>query len=247
MMLGRQSARILGVLRVQSFSITTNPLPLPYSIGEPVARDESTGGEDSSAHHARDHHRRRRARIDHRRNFPHESISEQNAVSAQRDRERESEARRSRIDREQIFPKPLSAQIDSNSFNLGNLGKMLPPVAGYDLRGMSEIHSSATLDNSGPIFDATVTLKQVGLNWGPVWPSAITDLNGTIRLTQGREIIEMTSLSIGSARANFGTNRLGESAERELCVESRLDQVGRIISEPSGKRPDQSTGRQRYC
>jgi hypothetical protein len=38
-----------------------------------------------------------------RRNFPHESTSEQNAVSAQRDRKREPEARRSRIDREQIF------------------------------------------------------------------------------------------------------------------------------------------------
>ena len=38
MMLGRQFARILSVLRVQSFSITTNPLRLPYSIGEPVAR-----------------------------------------------------------------------------------------------------------------------------------------------------------------------------------------------------------------
>jgi hypothetical protein len=95
-------------------------------------------------------------------------------------------------------PKPLSAQIDSNSFNLANLAQMLPAVAGYGLAGMSEIHGSATLDNSGPIFDATVMLKQVGMKWGPVWPSGITDLNGTIRLVQGREVIDLTSFSIGS-------------------------------------------------
>ena len=100
-------------------------------------------------------------------------------------------------------PKPLSAQIDTNNFNLANLSPMIPPVAGYGVAGMSEIHGSATLENSGPIFDATVTLKQAGMKWGLVWPSAITNLNGTIRLTQGREIIELTSLSIGSAQANF--------------------------------------------
>ena len=96
-------------------------------------------------------------------------------------------------------PKPLSAQIDSNSFNLGNLGKMSPPVAGYDLRGMSEIHGSATLDNSGPIFDATVTLKQVGLNWGPVWPSVKRDDPPDPGTRNNRA----DQLSIGSARANF--------------------------------------------
>jgi hypothetical protein len=82
-------------------------------------------------------------------------------------------------------PKPLSAQIDTNNFNLANLSPMIPPSAGNGLAGISEIHGSATLDNSGPIFDATVTLKQVGMKWGPVWPSGITDLNGTIRLSPG--------------------------------------------------------------
>src|ERR1700682_1535732 len=92
-------------------------------------------------------------------------------------------------------PKPLSAQIDSNSFNLANLGQMLPPAAAYGLAGMSEIHGHATLDNGGPIFDATVTLKQVGLKLASL-QNGITDLNGTIRLTPGREVIEPTSFSI---------------------------------------------------
>src|SRR5882762_2271194 len=99
-------------------------------------------------------------------------------------------------------PKPLSAQIDSNNFNLANLAQTLPSAAGYGLAGMSEIHGHATLDNSGPIFDATVTLKQVGLKLASL-QNGITDLNGTIRFTQGREVIEPTTFSIGSAHGNL--------------------------------------------
>lgn len=100
-------------------------------------------------------------------------------------------------------PKPLSAQIDSNSFSLANLSPMLTPAAGYSLAGMSEVHGITKLENGGPVFDATVTLKQVGLKLGPAWSSGITDLNGTIRFAQGREVIEPTSFSIGSAHANL--------------------------------------------
>jgi uncharacterized protein involved in outer membrane biogenesis len=100
-------------------------------------------------------------------------------------------------------PKPFSAQIDSNSFNLGNLVEMLPPAAGYSLAGMSEVHGVATLENNGPIFDASIMLKQVGLKLGPSWPNGISDLNGTIRFAQGREVIEPTTFSMGSAHANL--------------------------------------------
>lgn len=99
-------------------------------------------------------------------------------------------------------PQPLSAQIDTNSFNLANLGPMLPAAAGYGLAGISEIHGSAKLDNGSPVFDATVTLKQVGLKL-PSVASGITDLNGTIRLADGREVIEPTTFSLGSAHANL--------------------------------------------
>ena len=100
-------------------------------------------------------------------------------------------------------PQALRAQIDSNSFSLANLAPMLPEAAGYGLAGMAEIHGSARIDNSGPVFDATVTLKKVGLKLGPAVATGITDLNGTIRFTPGREVIESTTFSIGSAHANL--------------------------------------------
>jgi uncharacterized protein involved in outer membrane biogenesis len=98
---------------------------------------------------------------------------------------------------------PLSAQIDTNSFNLANLGPMIPAAAGYDAAGMSEIHGTAKLGNNAPAIDGSVTLKQVALKPGPSWQSGISDLNGTIRFADGRGDVELTNFTLGSAHANL--------------------------------------------
>ncbi len=99
---------------------------------------------------------------------------------------------------------PLSAQIDSNSFNLSNLSPMITAAAGHDAAGMAEIHGTAKLGNNAPGFDGSLTLKQVVLRPGPSWRSGISDLNGTIRFTNGVEVVEPSSFTFGSARANLG-------------------------------------------
>ncbi len=78
-------------------------------------------------------------------------------------------------------PQPLSAQIDSNSFNLANLGPMISPVAGYDLAGMSEIHGTVKLGANASALEGTVTLKQAAMKLGPSVQGGLSDLNGTIR------------------------------------------------------------------
>ena len=98
---------------------------------------------------------------------------------------------------------PLSAQIDSNSFNLANLSSMITAAASYGLAGMSEIHGTVKLGNNAPAIDGSVTLKQVALKPGPSWQSGITDLNGTIRFANGVETIESTSFTLGSAHSNL--------------------------------------------
>ena len=100
-------------------------------------------------------------------------------------------------------PKPLSAQIDSNSFNLASLVPMLPAASGYGLAGMSEVHGTVKIENAAPVVDATVTLKQVAMKLGTALASGVTDLNGTVRITGGREVIGPTTFSIGSAHANL--------------------------------------------
>ncbi|MGC2275771.1 MAG: AsmA-like C-terminal region-containing protein, partial [Candidatus Binatus sp.] len=68
---------------------------------------------------------------------------------------------------------------------------------------MSEIHGIAKLGNNAPAFDGSVTLKQVALKPGPSWQSGISDLNGTIRFADGREVVEPATFTFGSAHANL--------------------------------------------
>ena len=98
---------------------------------------------------------------------------------------------------------PLSAQIDSNSFNLANLSAMITAAAAYSVAGMSEVHGVAKLGGNAPAFDGSVTLKQVALKPGPSWQSGISNLNGAITFANGVETIEPTSFTVGSAHANF--------------------------------------------
>jgi hypothetical protein len=98
---------------------------------------------------------------------------------------------------------PLSAQIDSNSFNLANLSSMITAAGAYGVAGMSEVHGIAKLGGNAPAFDGSVTLKQVALKPGPSWQSGISDLNGTIRLANGVETVDPTSFTFGSAHANL--------------------------------------------
>jgi AsmA-like C-terminal region/AsmA family len=100
-------------------------------------------------------------------------------------------------------PQPLSAQIDSNSFNLANLSSMIPEAAGYGVAGVSEIHGTAKLGGNAPPFDGSIILKQVALKPGPSWQSGISDLNGTIQFANGVETIEPTSFTLGSAHVNL--------------------------------------------
>ncbi len=98
---------------------------------------------------------------------------------------------------------PLTAQIDSNSFNLANLSSMITAAGAYGVAGMSEVHGIAKLGGNAPPFDGSVTLKQVALKPGPSWQSGISDLNGTIRLANGVETVDPTSFTFGSAHANL--------------------------------------------
>ena len=98
---------------------------------------------------------------------------------------------------------PLSAQIDTNSFNLANLSPMITAAAGHDVAGMSEIHGTATIGGNAPAIVGSVALKQVALKLGPSVQGGISDLNGTIRFADGAEVVEPTSFTFGGAHANL--------------------------------------------
>ena len=99
-------------------------------------------------------------------------------------------------------PQPLSAQLDSNSFNLANLGPMINAVADYDVAGMGEVHGTVTLNPNAPAVDGTVTLKQAALKLGPSVQGGISDLNGSISFANGVGVVAPTSFALGSAHAS---------------------------------------------
>ncbi len=96
---------------------------------------------------------------------------------------------------------PLSMQIDSNSFNLANLGPMISGASEYGLAGMGEVHGTLNLGGSAPM-TGTVTLKQVAAKL-PSWSGGVSDLNGTVQIADGIEVVEPTSFTFGSGHANL--------------------------------------------
>jgi len=118
---------------------------------------------------------------------------------------------------------PLSAQIDSNSFNLANLSLMITGAAGYDVSGMSEVHGTVKLSNP-PEVDGTVTLKQLAMKPGPSWHSGISDLNDTIRFADGRAIVAPASFTLGSAHGNL-EGRVESISPLEAGYELKADSV----------------------
>jgi hypothetical protein len=105
---------------------------------------------------------------------------------------------------------PLSAQIDSNSFDLGKLSSMISPAAQYGVSGIGEVHGTTKLGGIGPPIDGTLTLKQAAAK-AASWPSGISDLSGKIRFSNGIAIVEPTNFTFGSAHAT---------------VEGRIDSIG---------------------
>jgi uncharacterized protein involved in outer membrane biogenesis len=93
----------------------------------------------------------------------------------------------------------ISEKIDSNSFNLATIVPMVPAAATYAIGGISEVHGVATIGGNGFPFDGTIALKQVSMKPGPPLPGTISDLSGTVQVTKGQEVIEPTTLTLGSS------------------------------------------------
>jgi uncharacterized protein involved in outer membrane biogenesis len=93
----------------------------------------------------------------------------------------------------------ISEKIDTNSFNLATLVPMVPAAATYAISGVSEVHGVAAIGGTGPPFNGTIALKQVSVKPGPPIAGSITDLTGTVAVSNGQEVIKPTTLTVGSS------------------------------------------------
>ncbi len=142
---------------------------------------------------------------------------------------------------------PLSAQIDSNSFNLANLSPMITAAAAYGVTGMCEVHGTAKLGSNAPSIYGSVTLKQVALKPGPSWQSGISDLNGTIRFDNGARSSRADQFYVRRrARESRGKSRIVKSAAGELLAQGGLGEARANLRQSSAQRRRQSVGGQRH-
>ncbi len=141
---------------------------------------------------------------------------------------------------------PLSAQIDTNSFNLANLGPMITAAAGLDVAGMSEIHGTATIGGNAPAIVGSVALKQVALKLGTIAAGRDqrSEQYSTLRRRSRSRRADEFHLR-RRARESRRTSRVVESAQSELFVDGRLGEAGANICQPSRRRRDQRVGSQR--
>ena len=79
----------------------------------------------------------------------------------------------------------LSARIDTNRFDIGSLGKVVPALQKYNAGGQLEMHTDVRVVDKQPQATGTVTLAGVSLSRPNQQKAMVGNLSGDIRL-QGR-------------------------------------------------------------
>ncbi len=97
-----------------------------------------------------------------------------------------------------------SARVDTNSFDLASLSKVLPALGKYALSGKSEIHSDVTIAGGGkPSLNGVVSLADVGLSQPESKTPPISHLSGNIKLDGARADVGPLTFNLGATQATL--------------------------------------------
>ncbi len=108
-----------------------------------------------------------------------------------------------------------SARIDTNSFALASLAKVLPALGKYSLDGKSEIHTDVMIAGGKPSANGTVSLVDVGLSQPDNKTPPLSHLGGNIRLAG-------TSADLGPLTFNLGAS--------QATLKSHVDQFQPLVA-----------------
>jgi AsmA protein len=97
----------------------------------------------------------------------------------------------------------LSAQIDTNNFDLSGIGKLLTIAQKYNPSGNAEIHTAVRLANSQPSATGTVTLTKVNASLPGSTTPPVSDLTGTIQMAGNSGKVGPISFKLGSNPATL--------------------------------------------
>jgi len=107
-----------------------------------------------------------------------------------------------------------AAHIDTNSFDLAALARMIPALGKYNLAGKTEIHTDATLERGKVSVDGTVALAGVGLSMPEQKAPPLSNISGDIKLAG-------TSADIGPLTFNLGP--------QQATLKSHVDQFQPLV------------------
>jgi len=102
-----------------------------------------------------------------------------------------------------VLGNPMSAQIDTNRFDLAVLGSVIGAMAKYGASGKAEIHAVAKVGGGKPSINGTIAFVGVALKPEGTKLPGITELNGKISLAQNGWMVEPTNFMVGSGHANL--------------------------------------------
>ncbi len=98
-----------------------------------------------------------------------------------------------------------SARVDTNSFDLASLAKVIPALGKYTLSGKSEIHSDVTIADGKPSAHGTVSLADVGLSEPDQKAPPLSHLSGNVKLAGTGADVGPLTFNLGAAQATLSS------------------------------------------
>jgi uncharacterized protein involved in outer membrane biogenesis len=108
-----------------------------------------------------------------------------------------------------------AARIDTNSFDIASLSKLMPALGKYSLDGKTEIHSYVTLAGGRLSANGTIALSDVGLSQPDQKTPPLSHLTGNIKLAG-------TSADLGPLAFNLGAS--------QATLTAHVDQFQPLVS-----------------
>jgi uncharacterized protein involved in outer membrane biogenesis len=130
-----------------------------------------------------------------------------------------------------------SARIDTNSFDLAAIGKLVPMLAKYDVSGKAELHTDVALAGGRPTANGTVGLTGVGVAIPNQKAPPLRGLSGTIKLEGNSADAGPLTFNLGAARATL-TSHVSSIQPLKLNYQLNADAV-RLADLVPSRPPDE--------
>ena len=100
----------------------------------------------------------------------------------------------------------LSAHLDTNSFDLAGVAKILTMAQQYNPRGSAEIHAKVSYAQHKPTIDGTVALTKVNMSLPDRPTPPVSDLSGTIKIAGESVHAAPLTFNLGSGHATLNAD-----------------------------------------